>query len=219
MSSARAHERSAFGLRLAKASHPDLRRLRGLDSPRSQGHKAWNAGWLLIDFLQRQKLPKGLRVLDAGCGWGLCGIFCARHLAALVTAADIDPRVFPYLNLHAQLNEVEIATRELGFAQIASDLLAEQDLVIGADICFRENMVPPVQKLIERALSAGVRRLLLADPGRPSFRHLSSYCVENLTATTLDWSVAEPLIEWSGQRPLLKGQLLLIGDWPTPSPA
>ena len=66
----RAHERSAFGLRLAKSSHPDLRRLRGLDSPRAQGHKTWNAGWLLIDFLQRQRLKKGLRVLDVGCGWG-----------------------------------------------------------------------------------------------------------------------------------------------------
>ena len=126
MQPARAHERSAFGLRLAKSSHPDLRRLRGLDSPRAQGHKTWNAGWLLIDFLQRQRLEKGLRVLDIGCGWGLCGIFCARRAAAVVTAADIDPRVFPYLNLHAQLNEVEIATCERSFAQMDSALLAEQ---------------------------------------------------------------------------------------------
>ncbi len=215
----RAHERSAFGLRLAKASHPALRRLRGLDSPRAQGHKAWNAGWLLIDFLQRQPLPKGLRVLDIGCGWGLCGIYCAHHSAAIVTAADIDPRVFPYLKLHAELNKVEIDPRELAFEQMDSALLAEQDLVIGADICFRENMLAPVQSLVERALRAGVHRLLLADPGRPSFRHLSSYCVEQLGARSMLSAVEEPLIEWSGQRPTLKGQLLLIGDWPTPSPA
>ena len=219
MQPARAHERSAFGLRLAKSSHPDLRRLRGLDSPRAQGHKTWNAGWLLIDFLQRQRLEKGLRVLDIGCGWGLCGIFCARRAAAVVTAADIDPRVFPYLNLHAQLNEVEIATCERSFAQMDSALLAEQDLVIGADICFRENMVTSVQGLVERALCAGVSRLLLADPGRPSFRHLNSYCVDKLGGRSLEWSVEEQLIEWSGQRPTLKGQLLLLGDWPTPSPA
>jgi len=215
----RAHERSAFGLRLPKASHPTLRRLKGLDSPRAQGHKTWNAGWLLIDYLQRQSLAQRLRVLDAGCGWGLCGIYCAQSLNACVTAADIDPRVFPYLALHAELNEVEITMRELAFEQMDSTLLAQQDLVVGADICFRENMVEPVLHLVERALKAGVPRLAIADPGRPSFRSLSSYCIDEFAARTISWSVEEPLIEWPGQRPILRGQLLLWGKWSILSPA
>ncbi|MGY8827187.1 MAG: class I SAM-dependent methyltransferase [Candidatus Latescibacterota bacterium] len=212
-------ERDAFGLRLPKASHPALLRLKGLDSPRVQSHKTWNAGWLLIDYLQRQALSQGLQILDIGCGWGLSsGIYCAHSTAAFVTAADIDPRVFPYLQLHAEIYEVKVTTRELSFEQIDSALLTEQDLVIGADICFRENMVEPILRLVERALKAGVHRIVLADPGRPSFRNLSSHCVDQLVARSMNWSVEEPLIEWPGQRPILRGQLLLWGPWRRISP-
>ena len=64
-------ERQAYGLRLPKPSHPQLRLLRSRHAPSAQGHKTWNATWLLADFLTGHPLPQGLRVLDTGCGWGL----------------------------------------------------------------------------------------------------------------------------------------------------
>ena len=42
------HERLAFGLRIPRPTHPQLRQLKGGDTPQEQGHKAWNAGWLRV---------------------------------------------------------------------------------------------------------------------------------------------------------------------------
>ena len=79
------HERLAFGLPIPRPTHPQLRQLKGGDTPQEQGHKAWNAGWLLMDFLQRHPPKDNLLVLYIGCGWGLCGLFCARTFSARVT--------------------------------------------------------------------------------------------------------------------------------------
>ena len=208
-------ERQAYGLRLPKPSHPQLRLLRSRHAPSAQGHKTWNATWLLADFLTEHPIPQNLRVLDAGCGWGLAGIFCARAFGATVTAVDIDPQVFPYLALHTELNEVTVQTLQAPLDAIPDELLARQDLLIGADICFRQNMVGPVHQLVARARAAGVPRLLLADPGRPSFKNL---CTLTASAHSQSWQISEPLIDWPGKRPLITGQLLLAGDF-SPSPA
>ncbi len=203
-------ERQAFGLRLLKSFHPELRQLRGRHQPTAQGHKAWNATWLLLDYLQRQELPPGLRVLDVGCGWGLTGIFCASRYQARVTAVDVDPQVFPFLQLHARLNEVEIQTLEASFEEITDELLEQHDLLVGADICFKERMVEPLYQLCSRALQAGVSRVLLADPGRFSFRQLAAQCVQNLDAAEQEWETDEPLLSWPGTRLRLQGRLLLV---------
>ena len=74
------HERLAFGLRIPRPTHPQLRQLKGGDTPQEQGHKAWNAGWLLIDFLQRHPPKDGLSVLDIGCGGGTVWALLRPHL-------------------------------------------------------------------------------------------------------------------------------------------
>ena len=212
------NERQAFGLRIPKPSHPELRKLHSRHTPTAQGHKTWNATWLLADFLTRQDLPRGLRVIDVGCGWGLAGIFCARAFAAQVTSVDIDSQVFPFLQLHARLNEVEVQTLESPLDEIPANLLAEQDLLVGVDICFREKMVAPVHSLVERALAVGVPRLLLADPSRPSFKNLCTLCAAHSNTHSQSWQIPEPLIDWPGRRPSIEGQLLICGDF-SPSPA
>ena len=86
-----------------------------------------------------------------------------------------------------------------------------------ADICFRQNMVAPVHLLIEQALNAGAPRLLLADPGRPSFKNLCTLCAESAGTHSLSWQIEEPLIDWPGKRPIITGQLLTAGDFTPPS--
>ena len=203
-------ERQAFGLRLLKSFHPELRQLRGRYQPLAQGHKAWNATWLLLDYLQRQELSSDLRLLDVGCGWGLAGIFCASRYQARVTAVDVDPQVFPFLQLHARLNEVEIQILEASFEEITDELLEQHDLLIGADICFKERMVDPLYQLCSRALQAGVSRIILADPGRFSFRQLAARCVQDLNAVEQEWETDEPLLSWPGSRLQIRGHLLLV---------
>ena len=208
------HERLAFGLRIPRPTHPQLRQLKGGDTPQEQGHKAWNAGWLLMDFLQRHPPKESLRVLDIGCGWGLCGLFCARTFSARVTSLDIDPRVFPFVALHARLNDVEIDTQPISFSDVDRRLLALQDIVLGADICYRHALISPLLGLVERALDAGVDQLLIADPGRPPFLAFARHCVEHLNGTLGAWETDEPLLAWPGQRPTIRGHVLLMGKWP-----
>ena len=208
------HERQVHGIRLLKPAHPDLRRLKAAHKPSVQGHKAWNSTYLLLDFLQDQPLPKGIRVLDVGCGWGLLSIFCARRFSAAVTATDIDEQVFPFLQLHARLNQVEVQTLHASFAEIPDPLLYGQDLLVGTDICFRDAMIDPLYSLIRRALDAGVTRIILADPGRFSFRQLAARCVQTLQASEIDWSTQEPTVVWSGASPQIRGRLLLIDRTP-----
>lgn len=205
-------DRHAFGLTILHPSHPELRQLRSLHAPKVQGHRLWNATWLLLRFLEGHPLPPEGRVLEAGSGWGLSGIYCARTFGAAVTAVDVDPEVFPFLQLHACRNQVEIATLQAGFHQVGDDVLARHDTLIGADICFRDSMVQPLFGLVERALGAGLKRVIISDPGRLAFRSLASLCVARLNGLELEWQVEEPMLTWPGDRPRIHGRILVVGE-------
>ena len=122
-----------------------------------------------MDHLQRRGLPAGTRVMEIGCGWGLLGIYCAKKYGARVISVDVDPEVFPFLRLHAKVNEVEISTMKKGFDGLRTNHLQQIDVLIGADICFWDTMVRPLKNLILRALRAGVQQVLISDPGRSPF--------------------------------------------------
>ena len=66
-------ERQAFGLRIPRASDPQLRALRAAHQPAHQGWRLWSATWMLLSYLETQALA-GKNVIDAGCGWGLAGV-------------------------------------------------------------------------------------------------------------------------------------------------
>ncbi|MFH1568360.1 MAG: hypothetical protein ABIL09_10235, partial [Gemmatimonadota bacterium] len=187
------------------------RLLQAGQTPVEQGHRLWNATWLLIDFLRSRPLPAGCSVLEVGAGWGLAGIYCARAFASPVTAVDVDPAVFPFLELHARLNKVEVDTVAAAFHEVPDPLLEQHQALVGADICFRGEMVEPLYDLLTRALASGVRHVALSDPGRRPFRGLAERCVAELGAEQMEWKVAEPLLPWEGEPPTLTGQVLALG--------
>ena len=197
---------------MLRPGDPQLRTLRAAHSPSQQGHKLWNATWLLLSYLEKHPPPDGARIVEVGCGWGLAGIACARRYAAAVTAVDVDEEVFPFLGLHARHNEVDVATLTAGFEEISPDLLSRQDMLIGADICFRSSMVSPLVDLVARALDAGVRSVVLSDPGRLAFRSLASHCARELGGEEISWQVPEPILAWPGDRPMMQGRLLVIDN-------
>ena len=201
-------ERQVYGIRVLKPSHPALRKLKSTKTPTLQGFKYWSATWLLLDYLTSRQIPLGARVLDVGCGWGFAGIYCAVKHQAHVTAVDIDPRVFPYLQIHADLNEVEIKTIQAAFDEIAPEVFEGVTWLIGADICFKEPMIETLKDLLERALTAGIGHIAITDPGRPAFERLASTCCDQLGATCIDLVCDEPLIDWPGAILPLRGRLL-----------
>ena len=126
----------------------------------------------------------------------MAGIFCAKQFNAQVTSLDADPAVFPFLQHHAQLNDVEIKTIEQNFENITTAELSQYDLIIGSDICFWDELVPVIADLFERALQAGVARIVVTDPGRPTFREVGDYFYENYNAIYSDWDVPAPHNIW-----------------------
>ena len=200
----RKNYRRAYGVKLLLSQHPQIRQLKRFTAPSVHGNRLWKSTWLLMDYLQRGGLPEGVRVMEIGCGWGLLGIYCAKKYGARVTASDLDPEVFPYLELHAKVNEVQICTLKKDFDDLRIKHLQEVDLLIGADVCFWDAMVKPLKKLILRALRAKVKQVLISDPGRPPFEEVGEYFAGKREAEILDWTAQRP------QRS--EGRILKIGN-------
>ncbi len=162
------------GARALKSSHPEVRRLkRQSEDPSLHGNKVWHSSFALIDYLHRHPLPRGARVIDVGCGWGLTGIWLAKTFGARVLSVDADPAVEPYLQLQARVNGVHLEFMAGRFEQLDARLLAGAGLLIGTDICFWDEMVDPLYKLLRRAGNAGVTQAIIGDPGRPPFWSLA----------------------------------------------
>lgn len=188
-----------FGIVRLMAGHPAMRKLRDEGHiPSIHGNKHWPSADLLIDYLQEHPLKKKAHVLDAGCGWGLGGIYCAKTYKAKVTAVDADDAVFPFLRAHAELNGVEIECLKKKFQGVKKEVLKDIDAIIGADICFWDEMVKPLLKLIDRALDSGVKRVMIADPERSPFFTLAKKCSKRYGAELVEWrSEAYPRISGS----------------------
>jgi predicted nicotinamide N-methyase len=186
-------ERHAFGLTIFDLGHPEVRRLqRQAVQPSLHGQKVWRSSFLLMDYLELHGLNMQARVLELGCGWGLVGIYCAKTFKAQVTALDADAAVFPYLHLHAQLNGVCIQTRQLAFEHIQAQDLAAVDLIVGADICFWDELVDPLYHLVAHGVKAGVAEILVADPDRPPFDDLCARCEKMGNVEVLYWETTTP---------------------------
>ncbi|NKB65877.1 MAG: methyltransferase domain-containing protein [Candidatus Latescibacteria bacterium] len=202
----KATQRQAFGLTVLKAADNRIRRLKKDHDPEIHGNKFWNSSWLLMDYLMYQGMPFNTRIMEVGCGWGLAGMFCAKHFGARVTGVDADPAVFPYLQVHAQINGVEMATKKARFEELKKKKLAKYDIILGADICFWDEMVDPLYTMIRKAVKAGVQQIIVADPGRPPFVEVCERAIAELGGVTQAWSVEEPV--------RAEGELLIVGALP-----
>lgn len=171
--------------------HPAIRRLKRTNPAQSlHGNKVWNSALLLIDYLQHHPIASHSQVLELGCGWGMAGIYCAKQLSCAVTGLDADPQVFPYLRLQAAANDVEIDALTHHFADLHEAALGQFDALIGSDICFWDEMADEVLAVIERAVTAGVKRIIIADPNRPPFLEVAEHCVEHFYGELLPWQSA-----------------------------
>jgi len=142
--------------------------------------------------------------MEIGCGWGLLGIYCAKKYDSRVISVDLDAEVFPYLELHTRVNDVEISTLQKDFDGLRTKHLQKVDLLIGADVCFWDTLVKPLKNLILRALRAGVHQVLISDPGRPPFQEFGDYFASKRGGEVLDWTAQRPRRS--------EGRILKIGN-------
>ncbi|MBO6555189.1 MAG: class I SAM-dependent methyltransferase [Pseudomonadales bacterium] len=173
--------RQAFGLKILNGRHPRVRQLkRDGHVAEIHGNKFWNSSYLIMSHLKKNPLPKRSRVLEIGCGWGLLGLFCAKEFGNKVHGIDADENVLPYLELHAEMNKAKMTGEKKTFNQLTVDYLKDFDVILGADICFWDEMTKQLYALMGRAKKAGVKQIMISDPCRPPFNDLAAKCQDKL---------------------------------------
>ena len=187
-------ERRFRGVIMPTGSHPDIRRVKRQGNyPSIHGTKLWKSSCLIIDYLNRNRPEHANSVIDVGCGWGASGIWCAKKLGADVTSMDADPAVFPFLDVAAQLNGVSTTPLVTRFEKLTTRQLSQFDMLIATDICFWDELVDPVYKMVNRAVKAGVKHILIADPERPTFHEMAERCVKKHCAELIEWETHSPI--------------------------
>lgn len=193
------------GLKIFRKKHRAIVKLQTQrDSPEIHGDKVWFSSYFIMDYLLKNPIAKKSRIMEIGCGWGLLSIFCAKEFKAKVTAVDADRNVFPYLKLHARKNKVKVKTKLSKYEKLSVKSLAELDLITGGDICFWDELVSPLYKLIKRAVQHGVKKIIIADPGRTPFLKLAKRCKRKFHAELIPCKIKDPVRK--------KGYLLVISN-------
>jgi len=67
--------------------------------------------------------------------------------------------------------------------------LAAFDLLVAADVCFWDELVKPVSKLIDRAIDAGVGQIVIADPERPTFHEMAEKVINRHGGDLIQWGL------------------------------
>ena len=191
MSSSKSKVRTFRGVMMPYSDHKSIRAVkRAGHEPTIHGTKLWKSSCLIIDYLKKNPPQKRKRVLDAGCGWGVTGIWCAKAWGAKVTSMDADPAVFPYLDAVAALNGVSTTSWVQRFEKVREKDLSNVDVLVGGDICFWDELVKPVGKMIDRAIDAGVGTIVIGDPERPTFHEMAERCINRHGGELLDWRLS-----------------------------
>ena len=166
-------QRSYLGTKVYMASHPSIRKLfRSGGRPTDFGDKVWDSTLGLMTHLHSERYAT---IMDIGCGWGILGIHLARMWGADVTCIDADPKLQPVVNLHAQLNNIQASFVAAKFSEISSSML-NCELIVGSEICYDESVCEDLCKLVDLASTTRVKKIVIADPGRPDFDDLYIYC-------------------------------------------
>ena len=181
------------GIKAFRPSHPDIKKLkRKNEAPSIHGNKIWDSSYVLMDFLRQFPPGDGLVTLDVGCGWGVLSAFLAKEFGAGVIGLDADEAVKPYFDYHAQQNNVQMSFTVGKMQSMKKKILKDVDMIVGADICFWDELGADWRKLIKRALDAGVGQIYLADPGRSPFWDLVNHCEKKYGAEVWSHDIKKP---------------------------
>jgi predicted nicotinamide N-methyase len=189
------------GLKVLNSSHPEVRKIKRQQSGHSaHGNKVWRSSFVMLDYLETHPLQENSCALEIGCGWGLTGLYLNKFQNICVKGIDIDPSVQPYFELQNKINGCEIDFEACGFESLSQQTLSKYQYLIGTDICFWDELTEPLYDLIQKARMAGVKKILIADPGRPPFWALAERCSEKLGSEVITRRIDKP---WKSEKYIL----------------
>jgi len=196
MSSKEKHVKEVRGLKIYKKKHKAIKKLlKETSTPEIHGDKVWFSSYLIHDYLLENPPKKKSRILEIGAGWGILAIHCNKEFKAEVTAVDADKNVFPFLELHAEANKAKVTSKVSRYENLKAGFLEEQDMILGGDICFWDELIEPLYKLIKKALKNGVSTIIIADPGRSPFLKLAKRCKKKFDAELIEVDLEDPIEE------------------------
>lgn len=187
------HAVKYLGTLALQSSHPEIKKLKRQGHvPSIHGNKVWRSSFVLMNYFKDYPLPQRARVLDIGCGWGLTGIDLAKRFDARVIGIDADKDVKPFLDVQAAANGVKMRFEKKKFHQIRKQDMKGVHTIVGGDICFWDELVQPLYRMVGRAMKSGVKQVLIADPGRSPFWELSELCEKKFNATVVEHRISKP---------------------------
>lgn len=181
----------AYGIWLFNEKHPQIKKIKKEVSPSVHGDRHWDSSYLIMDYFTQNAPKKKMRVLDVGCGWGPTSIFFASK-GCKVTGMDIDKDVFAFLDAQAEFNGVKVSKLTCAMKDMKKKDLANFDVIVGGDICFWDELADEWFAMLKRAAQAGVKKVVLADPGRSPFLALIDKCEKRWPTELLMWYALEP---------------------------
>ena len=191
--STKTHSEKHFGVEILKSSHPSIKKLKREHPTSIHGNKFWGSSYLIMDYFKKNPIKPDERVMELGCGWGLASIYLNKKFGCEVTGVDTDADVFPYLDLHADINKAKVKHLTKRFEKLTTKELAQYDIIFAADVCFWDELTPIHYNLIKRALKAGVKKIVYADPERSPFLELAEKCSNKLYADIFEKELNKPV--------------------------
>lgn len=106
----------------------------------------------------------GKRVLEIGCGLGLCSIVLHR-MGIDITASDYHPRTRSFLDKNVLSNGLLPIKYQTGNWETENQELGKFDYVIGSDVLYQPAHAGHVSRFINRHANDNVE-VMIGDPGR-----------------------------------------------------
>ena len=158
---------SGYTIRLAAPTDPDALTRAGVaraeSSPGYWAHLWPSARELARHLVRSNLIAPGVRVLEIGCGLGLCGIVAAKRGAA-VTMTDFNPDAVATARRNAELNGVGVRCEVFDWnGPVPPAWIGNIDLIIASDVLYELRAAEAVGGLIA-ALGCPA---IISDPARP----------------------------------------------------
>lgn len=127
--------------------------------------QVWPSGLQLADRLARRPVRRGERILEVGCGLALASLVGHRR-GADVTACDVHPLTAPFLRANVRLNDLPpLRYRHGPWAEVARDLGAPFDLLIGSDLLYEPDEHGVLARFLTMHAAPGAE-VWIVDPDR-----------------------------------------------------
>jgi 2-polyprenyl-3-methyl-5-hydroxy-6-metoxy-1,4-benzoquinol methylase len=112
--------------------------------------KAWEASWVLADFLAGLPAEPGKRLIEIGCGLGLVGVVAA-SFGHKVIMTEHNPDAIEFARANAEMNHCA-DTEIMDLDWSSPGLYGRFDYIVGSEVVYHEKDFGPLRNLFDRLL-------------------------------------------------------------------